>query len=109
MRHLQTKGREILSEDIRLHVINKYEPRFSSRRHHDSRFSLFPICQVVSGKKVQMSIDVMSFEHSIKDFLSASRLSGSGVPEALNSSLYSDIPTSRTVHLPQPSRELPGD
>lgn len=44
----------------------------------------------------------MSFEHSIKDFLSASRLSGAGVPENLNSRLYTDIPTYETVHPPHP-------
>lgn len=53
------------------------------------------------GKKVQTSLEVMSSEHSfIKDFLSASRLSGLGIPEGLNSRLYTDISTYKTVHSP---------
>lgn len=54
------------------------------------------------GKDVQTSLKVTSFECSVKEFHSESRLSGLGISEALESKLHIDILKYKTVHPPHP-------
>lgn len=57
-------------------------------------------------KAVQTSLNIMSFGHSIKEFHSASRLSGLGISEDLENRLHTDIPKYKTVH---PLHSMQGD